>query len=94
MYLSGLLPDLFDFPESYERLKEIVKTYPANKLDILDATTKFIIRSKDSKRALKIRALSLPSPTSEFENIMDFNSPQLDLIHLVHEVYLHLLDEL
>jgi hypothetical protein len=69
--------NLFDFPESYERLEEIVKTYPANKLDILDATTKFIIRSKDSKGALKIRALSLPSPTSEFENIMDFNTGQL-----------------
>ncbi len=69
--------NLFDFPESYERLEEIVKTYSANKLDILDATTKFIIRSKDSKGALKIRALSLPSPTSEFENIMDFNTGQL-----------------
>jgi hypothetical protein len=28
---------LFDFPESYERLEEIVKTYPANKLDLLNA---------------------------------------------------------
>jgi hypothetical protein len=27
--------NLFDFPESYERLEEIVKTYSANKLDTL-----------------------------------------------------------
>jgi hypothetical protein len=53
---------------SYERLEEIVKAYPANKLDSLNANTKFTIESEDSKGALTIRAKSLPSSTSEFEN--------------------------
>ncbi|VVM27394.1 hypothetical protein BSPWISOXPB_10366 [uncultured Gammaproteobacteria bacterium] len=69
--------NLFDFPESYERLEEIVKTYPANKLDLLNANTKFTIKSEGRKGALTIRALSLPPSTSEFENIMDFNTGQL-----------------
>ena len=69
--------NLFDFPESYERLEEIVKAYPANKLDSLNANTKFTIESEDSKGALTIRAKSLPSSTSEFENIMDFSTGRL-----------------
>jgi hypothetical protein len=48
----------FYFPESYERLEEIVRMYPANKLDILNTNTTFIIRSEDSKGALKIRAIT------------------------------------
>jgi hypothetical protein len=60
-----------------KRLEEIVKTYPANKLDLLNANTKFTIKSEGRKGALTIRALSLPPSTSEFENIMDFNTGQL-----------------
>jgi hypothetical protein len=58
--------NLFYFPESYERLEEIVRMYPANKLDILNTNTTFIIRSEDSKGALKIRARFSSSSTSEF----------------------------
>ena len=69
--------NLFYFPESYERLEEIVGTYPANKLDLLNANTKFTIESEDSKGALTIRAKSLLSSTNEFENIMDFPTGRL-----------------
>ncbi len=69
--------NLFYFPESYERLEEIVRMYPANKLDILNTNTTFIIRSEDSKGALKIRARFSSSSTSEFENVMDFTTGQL-----------------
>jgi hypothetical protein len=69
--------NLFYFPESYERLEEIVRMYPANKLDILNTNTTFIIRSEDSKGALKIRARFSSSSTSEFENVMDLTTGQL-----------------
>jgi RHS repeat-associated protein len=69
--------NLFDFPESYERLEEIVKTYPANKLDLLNTNTKFTIRSEGRKGALTIRARSLLSSTSEFANMMDFTTGRL-----------------
>ncbi|SSC08962.1 RHS repeat-associated core domain-containing protein [bacterium endosymbiont of Bathymodiolus sp. 5 South] len=69
--------NLFYFPKSYERLEKIVQTYPANKLDILNDTTKFIIESEDSKGALRIKARSFPSSTSDFQNIMDFTTGQL-----------------
>jgi hypothetical protein len=72
-----LYDNLFYFPESYERLEEIVGTYPANKLDLLNANTKFTIESEDSKGALTIRAKSLLSSTNEFENIMDFPTGRL-----------------
>jgi RHS repeat-associated protein len=68
---------MFHFPESYERLEGIVRTYSSNKLDLLNDNTKFIIESKDSKGALTIKAHSLPSSTSEFENIMNFSTGQL-----------------
>ncbi|VVM24364.1 hypothetical protein BSPWISOXPB_272 [uncultured Gammaproteobacteria bacterium] len=33
--------NLFDFPESYERLENIVKSYPADKFNLLEAHTIF-----------------------------------------------------
>jgi hypothetical protein len=38
---------------------------------------KFIIESENSKGALRIKARSFPSSTSDFENIMDFATGQL-----------------
>jgi hypothetical protein len=37
--------NLFYFPEAYERLENIVKTYPADRLNLLNTNTEFLIKS-------------------------------------------------
>jgi hypothetical protein len=69
--------NLFYFPKSYKRLEKIVRMYPANKFDTLNANTTFITMSEEDKGALRIIARSFPSFTSGFENIMDFTTGQL-----------------
>jgi hypothetical protein len=43
-----MLLSIASIPESYERLENIVRTYPANKLNLLNANTRFSIISDDS----------------------------------------------
>jgi hypothetical protein len=65
------------FPESYERLENIVRTYPANKLNLLNANTKFSIISDDSSnRESIIQAHTRPSYDS-FKNTMNFSIGEL-----------------
>ncbi len=69
--------NLFHFPESYERLENIVRTYPANKLNLLNANTKFSIISDDSSnRESIIQAHTRPSYDS-FKNTMNFSIGEL-----------------
>ncbi|WP_241502550.1 RHS repeat-associated core domain-containing protein, partial [Bathymodiolus azoricus thioautotrophic gill symbiont] len=66
--------NLFYFPESYERLENIVRTYPADKLNLLNTSTEFFIKSEDSNGgALIVKALSCP-PSDTFTNIMNFST--------------------
>ncbi|VVH57122.1 hypothetical protein BSPCLSOX_899 [uncultured Gammaproteobacteria bacterium] len=69
--------NLFDFPESYERLENIVKTYPADKFNLLEAHTMFSTQSNDSKGALTIKAHSYP-PADVFINVMNFSTGELN----------------
>ena len=69
--------NLFYFPESYERLENIVRTYPADKLNLLNANTRFSIISDDSSnRELIIQAHTRPSYDS-FKNTMNFSIGEL-----------------
>ncbi|CAC9435133.1 hypothetical protein [uncultured Gammaproteobacteria bacterium] len=69
--------NLFHFPESYERLENIVRTYPANKLNLLDTNTEFLIKSKESSDGeLTIQAHSRP-PSDYFMNVMNFSTGEL-----------------
>ncbi|CAC9542485.1 hypothetical protein [uncultured Gammaproteobacteria bacterium] len=69
--------NLFHFPEAYERLENIVKAYPADKFNLIDANTKFTIESEySSNRALIIKAYSHP-PSDYFVNIMNFSTGEL-----------------
>jgi hypothetical protein len=36
--------DLFYFPEAYRRLENIVRAYPADKFNLLDTNTEFLIK--------------------------------------------------
>jgi hypothetical protein len=47
---------LFYFPEAYERLENIVRTYPADKFNLIDANTNFSITSEDKNGGLTIEA--------------------------------------
>jgi hypothetical protein len=42
-------------PKSYKRLEKIVRMYPANKFDTLNANTTFITMSEEDKGALRIK---------------------------------------
>ncbi|SSC07484.1 RHS repeat-associated core domain-containing protein [bacterium endosymbiont of Bathymodiolus sp. 5 South] len=69
--------NLFYFPEAYERLENIVKTYPADRLNLLNTNTEFLIKSEESSnRALIIQAYSRP-PSDSFTNIMNFSTGEL-----------------
>jgi RHS repeat-associated protein len=69
--------NLFYFPESYERLENIVRTYPVDKLNLLNTNTEFFIKSEDSNGgALIVKALSCP-PSDTFTNIMNFSTGEL-----------------
>jgi hypothetical protein len=68
---------LFNFPESYERLENIVKSYPADKFNLLEAHTMFSTQSNDSKGALTIKAHSYP-PADVFINVMNFSTGELN----------------
>jgi hypothetical protein len=65
---------LFYFPKSYKRLEKIVRMYPANKFDTLNANTTFITMSEEDKGALRIIARSKFKPSAPCES---------GLIHLV-----------
>ena len=67
---------LFYFPEAYERLENIVRTYPTDKFNLIDANTNFSITSEDKNGGLTIEAYSRPSFDS-FINIMDFSTGEL-----------------
>jgi RHS repeat-associated protein len=67
---------LFYFPESYERLENIVKAYPTDKFNLIDANTKFYIISDGSKGKLIMKAHSHP-PFDIFTNIMNFSTGEL-----------------
>ncbi len=51
--------NLFHFPEAYERLENIVKAYPADKFNLIDANTKFTIESEYSSCPVPPRYSSL-----------------------------------
>ncbi len=69
--------DLFYFPEAYERLENIVRTYPADKFNLLNANTEFLIKSEESSDgALVIQAYSHP-PYDSFRNTMNFSIGEL-----------------
>ncbi|CAC9434926.1 hypothetical protein [uncultured Gammaproteobacteria bacterium] len=69
--------DLFHFPAAYERLENIVRTYPADKLNLLNANTKFsVISDGSSNRELIIQAHTRPSYDS-FRNTMNFSIGEL-----------------
>ncbi|CAC9466786.1 hypothetical protein [uncultured Gammaproteobacteria bacterium] len=68
--------NLFYFPESYERLEEIVKTYPANKLNLLNTKTEFSTKSEESNGALIVKAYTHPS-FDTFRNTMHFSTGEL-----------------
>ncbi len=69
--------NLFNFPESYERLENIVKSYPADKFSLLETHTMFSTQSNDSNGALTIKAHSYP-PSDTFINIMNFSTGELN----------------
>jgi RHS repeat-associated protein len=69
--------NLFYFPESYERLENIVKAYPADKFNLLNNNTKFSIEPEESNNGeLLIRAYSNP-PFDCFLNTMNFSTGEL-----------------
>ncbi len=69
--------NLFYFPEAYERLENIVRTYPADKLNLLNNNTEFSIKSEESSNSeLIIQAHSLP-PSDYFMNVMNFSTGEL-----------------
>jgi RHS repeat-associated protein len=69
--------NLFYFPEAYERLENIVKTYPADKFNLLNTNTEFSIESEESSNGeLIIQAYSYP-PFDYFTNIMNFSTGEL-----------------
>ena len=69
--------NLFYFPEAYERLENIVKTYPADKFNLLNTNTEFSIEAEESSSdALIIQASSDP-PFDSFTNIMNFSTGEL-----------------
>ncbi|CAC9434285.1 hypothetical protein [uncultured Gammaproteobacteria bacterium] len=69
--------NLFYFPESYERLENIVKAYPADKFNLLNTNTEFVIEPEESNNgALIIQAYSDP-PSDYFMNIMNFSTGEL-----------------
>ena len=69
--------NLFYFPEAYERLENIVRTYPADKLNLLNNNTEFLIKSEESSNgALIIQAYSHPS-YDIFRNTMYFSRGEL-----------------
>jgi RHS repeat-associated protein len=69
--------NLFYFPEAYERLENIVRTYPADKLNLLNNNTEFLIKSEESSNSeLIIQAHSLP-PSDYFMNVMNFSTGEL-----------------
>jgi RHS repeat-associated protein len=69
--------NLFYFPEAYERLENIVRAYPADKLNLLNANTEFLIKSEESSNgALIIQAYSHP-PYDIFRNTMHFSRGEL-----------------
>jgi hypothetical protein len=43
-----------NFPEAYERLENIVKTYPADRLNLLNTNTEFLIKSEESSNGALI----------------------------------------
>ncbi|CAC9656721.1 RHS repeat-associated core domain-containing protein [bacterium endosymbiont of Bathymodiolus sp. 5 South] len=68
---------LFYFPESYERLENIVKAYPTDKFNLIDANTEFsVISDGSSNGELIIKAYSHP-PFDSFKNIMNFSTGEL-----------------
>jgi hypothetical protein len=69
--------NLFYFPETYERLENIVRAYPADKLNLLNNNTEFLIKSEEnSNGALIIQAYSHPS-YDIFRNTMYFSRGEL-----------------
>ncbi len=69
--------NLFYFPESYERLENIVKAYPTDKFNLIDDNTRFSIMSDNSSNGeLIIEAYSHPS-SDYFTNIMNFSTGEL-----------------
>ncbi|SSC07174.1 hypothetical protein BTURTLESOX_1603 [bacterium endosymbiont of Bathymodiolus sp. 5 South] len=69
--------NLFYFPEAYERLENIVRAYPADKLNLLNTNTEFLIKSEESSNgALIIQAYSHP-PYDIFRNTMYFSRGEL-----------------
>jgi hypothetical protein len=69
--------NLFYFPESYERLENIVKAYPTDKFNLIDDNTRFSIMSDNSSNGeLIIEAYSHPS-SDHFTNIMNFSTGEL-----------------
>ncbi|VVH57177.1 hypothetical protein BSPCLSOX_2611 [uncultured Gammaproteobacteria bacterium] len=69
--------DLFYFPEAYRRLENIVRAYPADKFNLLDTNTEFLIKSEGSSDgALIIQAYSHP-PSDSFTNTMNFSTGEL-----------------
>ena len=68
--------NLFYFPAAYERLENIVKTYSADKLNLLNTKTKFYIKSEVSNGAPIIQAFSCPSG-DDFRNTMYFSRGEL-----------------
>jgi hypothetical protein len=59
-------------------VENIVKTYPTDKFNLIDANTNFSITSEDKNGGLTIEAYSHPSFDS-FINIMDFSTGELTL---------------
>ncbi|SSC08931.1 RHS repeat-associated core domain-containing protein [bacterium endosymbiont of Bathymodiolus sp. 5 South] len=69
--------NLFHFPESYERLENIVRTYPADKLNLLNTNTEFSIEPEwRNNGELIIQAHSHP-PSDYFKNAMNFSTGEL-----------------
>jgi hypothetical protein len=56
--------NLFYFPKSYKRLEKIVRMYPANKFDTLNANTTFITMSEEDKGLYRgyLKAKSIGKP--------------------------------
>jgi hypothetical protein len=68
--MTSLVGNVFGFKALRAlRLEEIVKTYPANKLNLLNTKTEFSTKSEESNGALIVKAYTHPS-FDTFRNTM------------------------